>query len=206
MDLIKLFASALNKYNHFMIVLTFLPLLVIEYRKNSRAVFNVFFTIFIALTMSILAKGLFRIPHPANQNTFAFPSSHCWVIPIAAYECLKCILNDKKLCMKWLAFFMAVETFICVGGGHHALFECFAGLVGCIVSIVIMEWYNKKMTHIKFVLGCLFGISIGAFAWHISPAYGKGSIFNLATFGTISLVLYVCPILTNRNRKKKINK
>lgn len=207
MDLIKLFASALNRYNHCMIVLTFLPLLVIEYRKNSRAVFEVFFTLFISLAMSILVKGIFRIPHPANPNTFAFPSSHCWIIPVAAYECLNCILKDKKLCMKWLVFFMAVETFICIGGGHHTWFECFAGLVGCIVSIVIVEWYNKKMNHIKFILGFAFGISIGAFAWHISPAYGKGSIFNLATFGTISLLLYVFPILTNCNHKRrKINK
>ena len=206
MYLIKLFASALNRYNHFMIVLTFLPFLVIEYKKNSKAVFNIFFTVFIALAMSILAKGIFRIPHPANPNTFAFPSSHCWVIPVAAYECLKCILNDKKLCMKWLVFFMAVETFICVAGGHHTWFECFAGLGGCIASIVIMEWYNKKMNHIKFVLGCVFGISIGVFAWNISPAFGKGSIFNLATFGAISLVLYVSSLLISHDRKKKINK
>ena len=179
MDLTKLFAGALNRYNHCMIVLTFLPLLVMEYNKNNRAVFNVFFTIFIALAMSILVK--------------------------AAYECLNCILKDKKLCMKWLVFFMAVETFICVGGGHHTWFECFAGLVGCVLSLVMIEWYLKKMNHIKFILGCAFGISIGAFAWHISPAYGKGSIFNLAT--TISLLLYVFPILTNCNHKRrKINK
>ena len=206
MSLIKLFAGVLNRYNHCMIILTFLPLLVIEYKKDKKAVFNVFFAVFIALAFSILAKGIFRIPHPANPNTFAFPSSHCWVIPVAAYSCLRCILKDKKLCMKWLIFFMAVETFICIAGGHHTWFECFAGLIGCIVSLMMIEWYLKKMNHIKFVLGCLFGISIGAFAWHISPAYGKGSIFNLATFGTISLLLYVCPILMNCNCKKKINK
>lgn len=203
MTLIRLFAGALNRYNYCMIVLTFLPLLIMEYKKNSRAVFDVFFTIFIALAMSILVKGMFRIPHPANSNTFAFPSSHCWIIPIAAYSCLRCILKDKKLCMKWLVFFMVVETFICIGGGHHTWFECFAGLVGCILSLVIIEWYLKKMNHIKFILGCIFCVSIGAFAWKISPAYGKGSIFNLATFGTISLLLYVCSILTNQNHKRR---
>ncbi|MBR1428758.1 MAG: hypothetical protein IJ590_00710 [Rickettsiales bacterium] len=203
MSLIKLFASALNKYNHFMIVLTFLPFLVIEYKKNSKAVFNIFFTIFIALAMSILAKALFRVPHPVNPNTFAFPSSHCWIIPLTAYCCMNCLLKDKKLCMKWLVFFMAVETFICVAGGHHTWFECIVGLIGCILSLVAIEWYSKKMNHIKFVLGYLFGISVCAFAWYVSPSYGRGSVFNAGTFGAISCLLYVCPILMNCNHKKK---
>ena len=205
MDLIKLFDGALNRYNHCMILLTFLPLLVIEYKKNSKAVFDIFFTIFIALAMSILAKALFKIPHPANPNTFAFPSSHCWIIPLTAYCCLNCILKNKKLCMKWLVFFMAVETFICVAGGHHTWFECFAGLVGCILSLVLINWYLKKMNHIKFVIGCLFGISVCVFAWHVSPAYGRGSIFNAGTFGLLAVFLYLCSIVSGAKNKKITN-
>ena len=202
MLLIKMFASALNRYNHFMIVLTFLPFLVIEYKKDKKAVFNVFFAVFIALAFSILVKGIFRIPHPANPNTFAFPSSHCWIIPLTAYCCMNCILKDKKLCMKWLIFFMAVETFICIGGGHHTWFECFAGLFGCVLSLIIIERYTKRMNVIKLILGCIFGVSIGAFAWHISPAYGEGSIFNLTVFGIISLIVYAHQPLKKHSKRK----
>ena len=147
MSIISFVASKLNHVDEFKLIYFCLPLLYLEYKKNNKEVFLAFFKIFLSFNLSVLVKGVLRIPHPVYTHTFAFPSAHCWMVPFAIYAILFCLIQEKKICIIWTVFAGLMEIFICVYNAHHTLLDCFGGLTCCLISLVVIELYLKQITY-----------------------------------------------------------
>ena len=200
---IKDLANALGKYNEFTIILTLLPFLAVECKKDCKSVSIAFFTLFLLYAMFVLVKGTLRVPHPIYTHTYAFPSGHCCIVPAAAYAFFKCLLKDKKRYLKWTLFVVVVKVAISLIGGHHNFKDCAGGVVCLVVFLVIIELYIKHMNYIKLIFGYVFVVAIVLLIHKLTPVYCRGIIHALITFALPSLILWVYPDVKKYLHKKK---
>ena len=203
MWLINDIANALGKYNEFTIILTLLPFLAVECKKNCKSVSVAFFTLFLLYAMFVLVKGALRIPHPVYTHTYAFPSGHCCIVPAAAYAFFKCLLKDKKRYLKWTLFVVVVKVAISLIGGYHDVKDCAGGVACLVVFLAIIELYIKRMNYIKLIFGYVFVISVVLLVHKLAPTYCIVTIHALVEFGLATLILWVYPDLKRYYNKRK---
>ena len=202
MSIISFVASKLNHVDEFKLIYFCLPLLYLEYKKNNKEVFLAFFKIFLSFNLSVLVKGVLRIPHPVSTHTFAFPSAHCWMVPFAIYAILFCLIQEKKICIIWTVFAGLMEIFICVYNAHHTLLDCFGGLTCCLISLVVIELYLKQITYKKLIFADIFVVLSILIVNQLAPIFLRNNMFGYLLWFIVSHVLYLYPSLKNKVLKK----
>ena len=202
MSLINFVASKLNHVDEFKLIYFFLPLLYLEYKKNNKEVSLAFFKIFLSFNLSVLVKGVLRIPHPVYTHTLAFPSGHCWIVPVTVYALLLCLIKEKKTCILWTLFAGFMEIFICVYNAHHTLFDCFGGLILGLASLFLIELYLKHFNYKKLIFADVLSIISVLIVNQLSPVYLKNSMIGILLWFFVSHILYIYPSLKNKVLKK----